>query len=278
VKTRIVVPGVAGRMGRLIGAEALGDDRYELVAATARPGSSQVGLDVGVLLGGAASSVLVAPRLDEALQALPEEERAGAVIIDFTRSDLVQMHAACAARFGLGIVVGTTGLSKQAERALDEAAEQIPVLLASNCSLGANLLMALTELAAYALPQADVEIVELHHRHKRDAPSGTALSLGAAAAAGKGERFEDVKRTERSGDAPRKDRDIGLFGVRGGDVAGEHTIYLFLEGERIELTHRATDRRIFARGALSAAHFVRDKPPGHYAMRDVLGLKLGEKR
>ncbi len=271
---RVVVPGVAGRMGRLIAREALGDERHELVAASARPGSDAVGADVGVLCGGAAVGVLASPRLDDALSTLEEAERRAAVLIDFTRPELTEVHAACARNFGLGLVVGTTGLSRAAERALDEAASAVPVLVASNCALGPNLLMELSRIAAQALPDADVEIVELHHRHKRDSPSGTALSLGRAIAQGRGEQLDEKKRTERSGDAPRQEGEIGIFGVRGGDVAGEHTVYLFLEGERVELTHRATDRRIFAAGALRAARWLHDKPAGRYAMRDVLGLSL----
>lgn len=272
--TRVVVPGVAGRMGRLIAREALLHEEHELIAATARPGSDAVGSDVGVLCGSSAMGVLASPRLDEALDMLEEAERAGAVVVDFTKPELTEVHAACAQRFGLGLVVGTTGLSRAAERALDQAAAHVPVLVASNCAVGPNLLMELSRLAAKALPDADVEIVEIHHRHKRDAPSGTALSLGRAVAEGRGETLDDVKRTERSGDAPRRPGELGMFGVRGGDVAGEHTVYLFLEGERVELTHRATDRRIFAAGALRAARWLSGKPAGRYAMRDVLGLAL----
>lgn len=274
MSVRVVVPGVTGRMGRLIAQEALASTEHELVAASVRPESEAVGSDVGILCGSSAMGVLASPRLDEALEMLEEREREGGVIIDFTKPGLVEAHAACARRFGLGLVVGTTGLSKVDERALDEAAREVPVLVASNCALGPNLLMELARLAARALPDADVEIVEIHHRHKRDAPSGTALSLGRAVAEGRGEDFEKVKRTERSGDAPREARELGLFGVRGGDVAGEHTVYLFLEGERVELTHRATDRRIFASGALRAARWISGKPAGRYTMRDVLGLSL----
>lgn len=270
----VVVTGVTGRMGRLIAKEALASPEHELVAATVRPESEAVGLDVGVLNGSSAMGVLASPSLEEALEMLDESERASGVIIDFTRPELVDAHASCARRFGLGLVVGTTGLSPSAEEALEQAASSVPVLVASNCAVGPNLLMELARLAARALPDADVEIVEIHHRHKRDAPSGTALSLGRAVAEGRGERFDDVKRTERSGDAPRQPGELGLFGVRGGDVAGEHTVYLFLEGERVELTHRATDRRIFAAGALRAARWISGKPAGRYTMRDVLGLSL----
>lgn len=271
---RVVVPGVAGRMGRLIAREALGDERHEIIAASARPGSDAVGADVGVLCGSSATGVLASPRLDDALAALDEDERRAGVIIDFTKPELLEVHASCARNFGLGLVVGTTGLSRAAERAVDEAAAFVPVLVASNCALGPNLLMELSRMAAKALPDADIEIVELHHRHKRDSPSGTALSLGHAIADAKGQKLDDIKRTARAGDAPRKEGELGIFGVRGGDVAGEHTVYLFLEGERVELTHRATDRRIFAAGALRAARWLHDRPAGRYTMRDVLGLAV----
>jgi 4-hydroxy-tetrahydrodipicolinate reductase len=274
VSVPVVVPGVAGRMGRLIARAALRDDTFELVAATARPGSDAVGSDVGVLAAGHAIGVLANPRLDDALGALDDDEHKGGVIIDFTTPDLCEVHAACAQRFGLGLIVGTTGLSAAAERALDEAAAQVPVLLASNCSVGANLLMAMVRASVAAVPDADVEIVEVHHAGKRDAPSGTALSLAQAAADGRGVALDDVLRTERAGEAPRKEGEIGVFGLRGGDVAGEHTVYLLLDGERIELTHRAGDRRIFAAGALRAARWLSGRAPGRYAMADVLELDL----
>jgi 4-hydroxy-tetrahydrodipicolinate reductase len=275
VTTRVVVPGVAGRMGRLIARAALREDDFEIVAATARPGSDAVGSDVGVLAAGHAQGVLAGPRLDDALTALEPDERAGGVIIDFTRPDLCEVHAACARRFELGLIVGTTGLNAAAERSIDEAAAEVPVIVASNCSVGANLLMAMVRASVRAAPDADVEIVEVHHSKKRDAPSGTALSLAAAAAEGRGVALDDVLRTERSGDAPRKAGEIGVFGLRGGDVAGEHTVYLLLDGERIELTHRASDRRIFAVGALRAARWLSGKAPGRYTMADVLDLDLG---
>lgn len=272
----LIVPGAAGRMGRLIARAAVRDEGYEVVAATARPGSDAVGLDVGVLTGGRAVGVLAGDRLDDTLLAMEEGKRADGVIIDFTRPDLCEVHVACAKRFGLGLVVGTTGLSDGAIAAIDDAAATVPIIVASNCSLGANLLMALTRLATKALPDADVEIVELHHRNKRDAPSGTALSIAAAAASARDLPLKEQLVTTRSGEAPREPGEIGVFGLRGGDVAGEHTAYLFLDGERVELTHRATDRRIFASGALRAAGWLSGRAAGRYEMRDVLGLRLGD--
>lgn len=272
VAVGVLVPGVTGRMGRLIAEAALDDDRHRLLAATARPGAAAVGRSVGEALGGPERGVVVRDHLERAVEALSPDDRQGAVVIDFTLPGLCAVHADVAARHGLGLIVGTTGLSPDDEVALDEASQKVPVLVASNTSLGANLLMALTRQATRAIPEADVEIVELHHHGKRDAPSGTALSLASAAAEAREQELDEVKRTAREGLAPRQAGEIGVFGVRGGDVPGEHTVYLFLEGERIELTHRVLSRRIFALGALRAARFLSDKPAGRYRMADVLGL------
>jgi 4-hydroxy-tetrahydrodipicolinate reductase len=276
VSVGIVVPGVAGRMGRLLAQGALDDERHALAGATGRPGSAAVGQDAAALVGRAATGVLVADDLAACLAQLADAPEQANVVIDFSRAELCASHARAAAAAGAPIVVGTTGLDAAAETALDEAASRVPVLAASNCSLGANLLMALTEAATRALPDADAEIVELHHKHKRDAPSGTALSLADSVARARGTTREEMQRLDRHGDAPRAPGELGVFGVRGGDVAGEHTVYLFLEGERVELTHRATDRAIFARGALAAARWLSGQAPGRYAMRDVLGLELGD--
>lgn len=272
MKVGVVVPGVTGRMGRLIAEAALDDDRHALVGATARPGSAAVGQDVAALYGRPEAGVLVQEHTEAALSALSPAVKSGAVLIDFTLPGLCAVHADVAMRHGLGLIVGTTGLSPDDEAALAEASAKVPVLVASNTSLGANLLMALTGQATRAIPEADVEIVELHHRGKRDAPSGTALSLARASAEARDQDLDEVKRTAREGIAPREAGEIGVFGVRGGDVPGEHTVYLFLEGERIELTHRVLSRRIFALGALRAARYLSGKPAGRYRMADVLGL------
>lgn len=269
----ILVPGVLGRMGQLIASAALDDSRHSLLGVSIRPGHPQLGADIGDALRRGPVGLPLTDALSEPATGTGGRSTSGrAVVIDFSVPEMCELHARQAQERGWALVVGTTGLAPDAQQALDAAARSVPVLVASNTSLGANLLMALTSQAAGAIPDADVEIVELHHRHKKDAPSGTAISLAQAAASARKQNFDDVKRYQRAGMAPRQSDEIGVFGVRGGDVAGEHTVHLFLEGERIELTHRVSDRRIFALGALAAARFLAEQAPGHYTMRDVLGL------
>jgi 4-hydroxy-tetrahydrodipicolinate reductase len=171
-------------------------------------------------------------------------------------------------------VVGTTGLKPEHEAALDEAAAKVAVVQAANMSVGVNLMLGLARQVAAILDDGfDIEIVEMHHRHKVDAPSGTALALGKAAAAGRGVALDDVAVRARDGMiGPRPKGQIGFATLRGGDVVGEHTVVFAGEGERIELTHKASSRAIFARGAVRAALWTQGRPPGRYSMRDVLGL------
>jgi 4-hydroxy-tetrahydrodipicolinate reductase len=194
------------------------------------------------------------------------------VAIDFTTPEATARHVWLAAEKHVPIVVGTTGLSAQQETVLREAGAVIPVLYSANMSIGVNLLAALVERAAAVLgPDYDLEISEMHHRHKVDAPSGTALLLGRAAAKGRGVVLDDVRRDNASG--TRSVGSIGFASLRGGDVAGDHTVMFAGEGERLELTHRAGSRALFAQGALKAAEWlVRQKKPGLYSMKDVLGL------
>jgi 4-hydroxy-tetrahydrodipicolinate reductase len=196
------------------------------------------------------------------------------VAIDFTAPDASARHAEEVAKRGIPIVIGTTGLGAAQEVAVARAAEAVPVVYAANMSIGINLLAALVEQAAARLgPDYDIEIAELHHRMKVDAPSGTALMLGHAAAKGRSGALSDLRLPPRNGHTgPREDGRIGFSSLRGGDVAGEHTVYFFGEAERLELTHRATDRAIFARGALRAAEWVVGQAPGLYSMRDVIGF------
>ncbi len=172
---------------------------------------------------------------------------------------------------GVAFVSGTTGFSESQEAAFDAAASEIPVLLASNFSVGVQILSRLVELAARASGDWDIEVFEAHHRHKVDAPSGTALTLGESAARGRQLALEDSAKWSRHGAAgPRQDDEIGFQVLRGGSIVGEHTVYFCAEGERIELTHRATDRSIFARGAVRAAEWLIEQPAGRYSMADVL--------
>lgn len=267
-RTAIVVPGLLGRMGRLVALAARDDARCALVGATLREDRPEIGGDIGLALEKGPCGRVVHATLEEALEQELPGHMAGTVVVDFTTPGNARAHAqACIAK-GAALVVGTTGLLPDDTIALEQASQQIPVLVSANMSVGAHLTARLAALAATTLEGADVEIVELHHKHKKDAPSGTALMMARAVAKARGQK--DTFRTARSGDAPRVVDEIGVFGVRGGDVVGEHTVYLFVEGERVELTHRVSDRSIFAKGALRAARWLVGARPGLYTMADVL--------
>ncbi len=196
------------------------------------------------------------------------------VIIDFTLPEGTLNHAKLAEKHGTTLIVGTTGLSPDDENALRKAAEKATIIYAANMSVGVNLLLALVEKAAATLdPEWDIEIFESHHKYKVDAPSGTALAIGRAAATGRNNSLENLADYNRHGHTGAREKGkIGFSVARGGDVVGEHTAFFFAEGERIELTHKATNRNLFAKGALRAAIWSKDKPPGLYSMRDVLDL------
>jgi 4-hydroxy-tetrahydrodipicolinate reductase len=196
------------------------------------------------------------------------------VAIDFTTPAATAAHAALAAEFGRPLVVGTTGLSGEQESAIRRAAERVPIVWAANTSLGINLLFGLVEQVAARLgPEWDIEIVEMHHRGKVDAPSGTALALGRTAAAARGAGFDEVAQRGRDGiTGPRKPGAIGFAALRGGDNIGEHHVLFAGLGESLELAHRATNRAIYAKGAVRAARWLVGRPPGLYGMKDVLGL------
>ncbi|HWH18743.1 MAG TPA: 4-hydroxy-tetrahydrodipicolinate reductase [Allosphingosinicella sp.] len=197
------------------------------------------------------------------------------VLVDFSAPDGLRRHLEEAVEAGKPIVIGTTGLTPQHHRLIDQAAEKIAVLQAANMSVGVNILVHLArETAARLGPEWDIEIVEMHHRHKVDAPSGTALMLGKAAADGRGVDLAQVSDRGRDGiTGPRREGAIGFAALRGGSVAGEHQLIFACDGERVELGHRAESRTIFARGAVEAALWLTDKPAGRYSMADVLGLK-----
>lgn len=264
----IGIVGCAGRMGRMLIEEVLATEGLSLAGGTERSGSQWVGTDLGELIGRGRIGTAVGddPRaLFEAADA----------VIDFTAPAAVAVHAGLAAQTAKAYIVGTTGLDAAAEAALKEAALSAPVLWAPNMSVGVNLLFALVEQVAARLDAGtfDIEILEMHHRHKVDAPSGTALALGKAAARGRGVHLDDVWRKERDGiTGARPSGEIGFATLRGGDVAGDHTVIFAADGERIELGHKASSRRIFARGALRAAAWACGRPVGLYSMKDVLGL------
>ncbi|MEJ6392916.1 4-hydroxy-tetrahydrodipicolinate reductase [Gymnodinialimonas sp. 2305UL16-5] len=263
----IAVMGASGRMGQMLIQTIAASDRAHLVAVTARPGHEWIGADLGEAMGGAATGV---PVLDDPLEAIV---KAGAVI-DFTSPAATVAHATLTAQARAVHVIGTTGMSDEDIVKLDAAARHATIIRAGNMSLGVNLLVRLTEQVAAALDaDFDVEIVEAHHRHKVDAPSGTALMLGEAAAEGRGVSLAEVADRGRDGITGARARgDIGFSAIRGGDVVGEHDVIFAADGERIVLRHLATDRGIFARGALKAALWGYGRGPGHFSMMSVLGL------
>ena len=249
---RVVIIGAAGRMGHALRAALAEWPGATLAGAVDREADSAAGIttDLEALLPGAD------------------------VVVDFSSPQSTAANLAACGRHRCAVLVGTTGLGTDALAAAELAARQVPVITAANTSLVVTLLLELVRAAARALPaDFDIEIIEAHHRHKRDAPSGTALALGHAAAAGRGQAPEASWAGERRGDAPRRHGDIGFAVVRGGDIVGEHSVLFAGSGERLALSHQATDRSIFARGALQAARWLVGRPPGRYEMADVIGLK-----
>jgi 4-hydroxy-tetrahydrodipicolinate reductase len=265
---RTVVTGVTGRMGQSIVRLVRDSDDMQLVGATARPGSVNIGLDVGLACRLGALEVPIVDDLGQALAGGAD------VVIDFTSADASVEHARVCAAHKVALVVGSTGLSAQARAEVVGAAKVIPLLLAPNMSLGVNLMLRLAAEAAAALGEGfDVEIVELHHRLKKDAPSGTALRLSEDIAQALGRDAATDVRLTRAGDIGQRPRhEIGIQALRGGDVVGEHTVMFIGEGERLEITHRATSRDQFALGAMRAARFLVGKEPGLYDLTAALGI------
>ncbi|MEO1687591.1 MAG: 4-hydroxy-tetrahydrodipicolinate reductase [Pseudomonadota bacterium] len=263
----ITVTGVSGRMGRMLAQAVAEDARCVLTGATERPGHAWDGVDLGEALGGAALGVRVET---DPLEAFARSR----AVLDFTSPAATCAHAALAAQARCVHVIGTTGFGPEDLERLGAAARHAVIVRAGNMSLGVNLLTRLTQRVAAALGEEfDIEISEMHHRHKVDAPSGTALMLGEAAAEGRGVPLDEVSDRGRDGETgARRAGDIGFVSMRGGDVVGDHTVMFAGLGERIELRHVATDRRIFARGAVAAAVWGQDRKPGEYDMGDVLGL------
>ena len=260
MKPRVLILGPSGRMGRALIEAAAGRSDLALTAAVDREGAPGLGSDV-------APGVRSTSDLEPGLAACD-------VYVDFTAPAATAAVARVATARRRAAVVGTTGLGRDAEAALAELAAVAPIVVAANFSLGVNVLLGLAQRAARALADWDAEIAEIHHGGKRDAPSGTALAIARAIAAGRGLDYERVKRQSRDGDVgPRTADEIGVMAIRGGDVIGEHTAYFFGASERIEIVHRATSRSIVAVGALHAAAWAVHQPPGRYDMLDVLGLK-----
>jgi 4-hydroxy-tetrahydrodipicolinate reductase len=263
----IAVTGVSGRMGQMLVKAVAERDDTVLAGATERPGHPWIGRDLGEAMGGQPSGIIVS---DGAMPVFAEVR----AVLDFTTPEATVAHAELAAEARLVHVIGTTGFSDDDLARLSAAARHATIVRAGNMSLGVNLLTVLTRKVAEALDaDFDIEVVEMHHRHKVDAPSGTALMLGEAAAEGRGVRLGDVADRARDGHTgARKRGDIGFAALRGGDVVGEHDVIFAGAGERVVLRHIASDRMIFARGAVKAALWGVGKKPGEYSMIDVLGL------
>lgn len=263
----IVVMGASGRMGQMLVQTVLQSERARLIGCVERPGHPWVGQDVGAAMGGAHIGL---PVTDDAIAVIAKAQ----AVIDFTVPAATVATATLAAQARAVHVIGTTGFAPEDLQKLHAAARHAVIVRAGNMSLGVNLLVGLTRKVAAALDtEFDIEVVEAHHRHKIDAPSGTALMLGQAAAEGRGVSLDEV--AERGRDGITGERGVGAIGfsaIRGGDVVGEHDVIFAGAGERVVLRHIATDRAIFARGALTAALWGQDQHPGDYDMADVLGL------
>jgi 4-hydroxy-tetrahydrodipicolinate reductase len=264
---RVGIIGAGGRMGRMLVQAVQATEGAKLAGGVERAGSNLLGQDLGELAGLGKLGLTLG---DDTLSLLTGAD----VLIDFTSPASTLENLGLAAQQGCGYVIGTTGFSAEDEEKIKRCATYCPIVKAGNMSLGVNLLVTLVEQVARALdPSYDIEIVEMHHRHKVDAPSGTALMLGEAAARGRG--IELAESSERGRDGITGEREPGAIGfasLRGGDVVGDHSVIFAGGGERIEITHKASNRQLFANGALKAALWTKGKQPGLYSMLDVLGL------
>jgi 4-hydroxy-tetrahydrodipicolinate reductase len=263
----ITVTGASGRMGQMLIQAISANPAARLVGAIERKGHDWIGRDIGTCMGGPALGVLVS---DDPLEAFSQSQ----AVIDFTAPAATVEFAALAAQARAVHVIGTTGLEPSHHAKIDLAAHHAVIIQAGNMSLGVNLLTRMTQKVAAALDADwDIEIIEAHHNRKVDAPSGTALMLGEAAASGRGITLADHKDSGRDGITGARTRGhIGFSAIRGGDIVGEHDVLFATAGERIVLRHIATDRTIFARGAIKAALWGQSQKPGRYDMMDVLGL------
>jgi 4-hydroxy-tetrahydrodipicolinate reductase len=267
--TRIGITGAAGRMGRtLVEAITAAGDGLELTAAIERPESSLLGADAGELAGQGRNGVPVVGSLAEALPLID-------VLIDFTLPSATIANVEECAEAGVAMVIGTTGFTPDQQAQIDSAAARIPICKASNFSTGVNLCFKLLDMAARVLgDDVDIEVYEAHHRHKIDAPSGTALSMGQVVADALGRDLDKVAVYGREGQTGARERDtIGFATVRAGDIVGDHTVMFAAEGERVEITHKASSRMSFARGAVRAAGWLASQGTGLYDMQDVLELR-----
>ncbi len=265
--TNVAIVGAAGRMGRTLVQACQDSTELRLTVATEHEGAPVLGADAGEVAGVGSLGVPIVAAL----------EQAGAdfdVVIDFTRPEASMHHLALCRARGKRLVLGTTGLSPQQRARVREAGAEIAIVMAPNMSVGVNLCLRLLETAARVLgDEVDIEVIEAHHRHKVDAPSGTALRMGEVVAEALGRDLQDCAVYGRQGHTGERGRQtIGFATIRAGDIVGEHTVLFAGPGERVEITHRASSRMTFARGALRAAHWVMGRPRGLFDMQDVLGL------
>lgn len=265
MKVRIAIAGAAGKMGQSIARELSNDSRYKVVGALEHSDSPFIGKSLGNIAG--APSITVPIQGEEITNPFD-------VMVDFTRPEGLKSHLDICVSSNSGILIGTTGLDSTHKDLIDNASTKIPVLYAANTSIGVNLCAVLVGMASRALGKIfDIEVIEAHHRDKVDAPSGTALYLGEAAGKGRDLTFPDCGVFAREGITGKRVQDtIGFSTIRGGDIAGEHTVLFIGEKERVEITHRATDRVIFAKGAIRAAKWLAGRKPGLYGMKDVLEI------
>ncbi len=266
-KIKIAIAGSSGRMGRILLESVANADDLVLHAALEHGGSALLGRDAGEFFG-AVSGVKISADVEAALQGAD-------VLIDFTRPEGTLLHLEVCRKLGVNMVIGTTGFNVQQKAQLGAAAQDVGIVFAPNMSVGVNLLFKLLETASRVLAQGyDIEIIEAHHRHKVDAPSGTALGLGEVVARTLGRDLSECAVYGREGVTGERDPStIGFATVRGGDIVGDHTVLFAGIGERIEITHKASSRATFALGALRAARFLKANPAGMYDMQDVLALK-----
>ncbi len=265
---RIAIVGAAGRMGKTLIQAVQETDGLELGAATEQPHSTLIGVDAGDLAGVGTLGVTVTATLSEVMDDFD-------VLIDFTTPAATMAHLALCRAAAKPMVIGTTGLSEEEKRRLDEAAAEIAIMFAPNMSVGVNLCFKLLEIAAQVMGDAaDIEIIEAHHRHKVDAPSGTALRMGEVVAETLGRNLNECAVYGRQGHTGERDpKTIGFETIRAGDVVGEHSVWFAVPGERVEIVHKASSRMTFASGAARAALWVDEQKPGLYDMQDVLGLR-----
>ena len=264
--TNIAVFGANGRMGKALLEATLETDNVHLSAALVREGHPLINQQISHFINNAAT--------DTAFSSETSLPTGTDVAIDFTLPAGMKNHLAYAVENNIALVIGTTGLTKAEFAQLEDAARIIPIVFSRNYSVGINLLENLVQIVAKTLSDdVDIEIFEAHHKHKIDAPSGTALMIGEAIAKAKNWQHEDVAKFDRSQDESAKSqKEIGYSVLRGGDIVGEHTAYFAMDGERLELTHKASSRMTFAKGAVRAAAWLKNKPAGLYSMQDVLGL------